>query len=631
MIQSSSEASLTKSDNGSEVKALKYNEKYEPESSRPISDSNGQLVSYELEVMMMNTSVLLGYAHIHLPVILLSVQQPNDAFVVFEDEKMKRWRENWNSWFLRLPRSRNAILHELNFSFNKAHRFWVGLQKGQYITEKEKKDALKKVKKNLAHGIRFCKYGYQIAFGGCIYDYLETNALYDEVVYGTDNYTTWEEYESLVKTLYDKWMVEYKEDIKAVMRECRKECLSMERESNLIVSDILNKFVTTFSKESTFKRRDYENITLSFGPFSLNRVFGISVTPIFIEGDNVSNPNDCNLFKLDIDFVFQEAENSLSFREMDLYLECNGSIIEAISNENETHYSPLCVPRFLSEEYHNLDKRHGNGFTTKLKLSDYAILENPSGTRVNLYYYRNEWRFSFGNESQKWQNEWILDRDFVNEISEPFLKLWEKLDMKKPTEQNSNFTFFFTYQPQSGRIIYCGCRNLSTMKEEIVWRDLGEQYNWKDQVKQLFFDSIEDIKEAVNDFNQFPPMFFEGFECINFTNNYRSFQIKSDLRSSIPHLRITNTNYVDSLLDEEVISNPPPDLIESKHNYDTLICLIVRSKFSETDKGDEKVVSELNRIFLKSYVNLKYPYMSLVREIKPLSIRKEPSFSLEEG
>ena len=251
MIQSSSEASLTKSDNGSEVKALKYNEKYEPESSRPsknykkgsegvpfssdqllnhvrenidritndeskpekvfyskvrgvylygsrvfntnvndsdfdllfiaddlcssnssdggysrntqynlhseitVSDSNGQLVSYELEVMMMNTSVLLGYAHIHLPVILLSVQQPNDVFVVFEDEKMKIWRENWNSWFLRLPRSRNAILHELNFSFNKAHRFWVGLQKGQYITEKEKKDALKKVKKNLAHGIRY--------------------------------------------------------------------------------------------------------------------------------------------------------------------------------------------------------------------------------------------------------------------------------------------------------------------------------------------------------------------------------------------------------------------------------------------------------------------------------------------
>lgn len=140
------------SENSSEG-GFSRNSQYMLHTTIRVQHENGE-TEYELEIMMMNTFVFLEMAFAEIPVILLSVQQPNEKFVLFEDDKMKIWRENWNKWFLRLPRSRNAILHELNFSYNKAYRFWLALQNGVHTTEKAQKDYLKKVKKNLAHGIR---------------------------------------------------------------------------------------------------------------------------------------------------------------------------------------------------------------------------------------------------------------------------------------------------------------------------------------------------------------------------------------------------------------------------------------------------------------------------------------------
>lgn len=446
--------------------------------------------------------------------------------------------------------------------------------------------------------------------------------MYDELVFRTDHFTTWQQFESSVKHLYDKWMVEYKQDVKALMREARKNCLNMRREHPLLVIDFLNTFCKKFVKKSTFMiGSNVEDVQYMFGPFTLSRLFAISVSPVLRSSDEINNPSISTLFKLDLDATYQNNENAVSFRDMELFLECNGLVVEVkpLSNNDDTtevSYRPVCVPRFYYENYQDLDARYGENYCNTIDLSRYTIFENPTGIQCQLYYYNGEWRISSSDQYSKWYL-WVMKKDdeFKHCTESRFKELWNELGMQYPSMEDAFFNFFFVFQEKSRRIIFKGYRSLDTFKECKNWKEFGNKYHWKDQVNTLNYTSMESLIAAVNDFNMYSPSEFEGVECIDFENCEHGFQLRSSLRFRVPFLRLTNINYITSIIDQDIVANPPMDLVTSKYNLDLLVSILLQSTLSAVDKSDELAIEELNRIFLPLYRKLKNSYLTLCKLI----------------
>ncbi|KAL9647841.1 hypothetical protein ABK040_008116 [Willaertia magna] len=700
---------------------------------------------YELELMIVNTLYFLTFSYSQLPLMLLTVQQPNNNFILFEDEKFKFWRNYWNIYFCQLPRSKNSFLHELSFSYNKAFRFWKKLQQDNdilvqiynnennnleeklianemtsdaleeliiknnllekannlnFTTISERKSSYKKVKKNLAHGIRFLKYGYQICFAGYIYDYLETNTLYDKLVYNSDLFTNWKEYDDICKPLYNYWTEEFKSDIKKVLKSGRERFLQLnneteikqERKEKLFIIEFLNKYCEnqnkywkdgTFAKEEDqllFKHGDNNSsdnsntmtneeeilkFHYSFGPFTLSRIFAINVTPMFcMEKEKRNDPirEGINCFKFDFDPVFQELENNLNYIEANkLYVECNGLIIEQQlikeNNEEVTIYKSICVPRFHLSEWNNLIEnskeitKHIDFNLNNVNLQDYIIHLKPNGVSCNLYFHNREWKVSNEKEKESWWKDWILNKNEVKqpykdkEVTSTFWKIFKEQGMNLPTNDliNSsndyeNYTFYFILQKEHNKIIYCGCRNLITMKEEFNnWKEIGLQFNWKEQVIELKNNlSINSYFSLINNYQLYSPKLYQSLQFLNRKNEYKSFEIKSTLFKNIPSLRITNLNYPQELLDLEIIRDPPVGLVSSKYNDEKFVEIILCSIFSNVDNSnsynnlelsdDEELVKEMNPLFFNRYLYFKKNYIKfckLVNEYYKLNLLKE--------
>ncbi|KAG2374271.1 hypothetical protein C9374_010841 [Naegleria lovaniensis] len=299
---------------------------------------------FEIEVHLMSTYFFVEYVYSELPIFMLSAQQPNADYVLYECARMKLWRQHWNQWFLRIARAKNSFLHELKYCFNKSSRFWNGLKNGIFTTDHGRKSALKKVKKNLAHGIRYCKFAYQIVFGGCIYDYKETNKVYDDIVFNTDHYKTWEEYKIHAEQHYNKWNIEFKDDLKNVVKDALENMKKISpKPGSLTIVEFLNRYLACFKVNGTFidtnnnviLRHTFDkNYSFQYchGPFSLMRLFAINVTPI----DWHDNPNKAKLFKLNMDWKYINLELASVFYEVSSYLECNGTIV-GITNKDGGH------------------------------------------------------------------------------------------------------------------------------------------------------------------------------------------------------------------------------------------------------------------------------------------------------
>jgi len=583
-------------------------------------------LDYVIEINMMNTKYFMEKVVTHLPIILLMVQQPDSRFVLFEDVKMRMWRENWNRWNLKIIRAKNSYAHELHICKNKSKRFWNGLQEGKFKTELQQKDALKKVKKNLAHGLRYCKYSYQIVFGGSIYDYSETNTFYDMFVYDTDNFTTWDEYYKLAKPLYDQWEATMKEDFKNITKHAIRKCLECVNEDGLSVVQFLNRHCRKQLEGSTFdidfasicSEEDPYALQFGFGPYSLSRMLSVNVSPVLHTEQLVSNPNMATLYKFDVDNVYQCLENGDNFYQLMIYQECNGLIVKMESDgKGGITYAPICVPRFYLEDFRTLERRFGNDFS--IKIEDYSIYENPRGINCELYFYNDGWMFSFGNDYNRWLYEWMLSKEFVNSTQKEFLDLWHQLEMKYPCgERDKNINFFFTYQPWNQKIIYKGCRDLCALKELDNWMDYAVCYDWKEVVKplQLFStNTIPAILEIINNTTLYSPIDFVGVHCINFKNQQHSFQIQTSIHLCIPRLRISHSSYMSSTLDADVIENPPESLTYSAFNLEQILYAIAQTERSSNSTVDELAVKEINPVFLQYYKRTKGRYAHLCYEV----------------
>jgi len=416
--------------------------------------------------------------------------------------------------------------------------------------------------------------------------------------------------------------------MKKIMKDVREKTRCQEKTDSLFTLDLLNDYFTIFSKGSTFDFRSLSIATefdesysfqYSFGPFSLNRVLSLQVTPLMHSQDQIKDPNKSTLFRLDFDPIFQDGENAINFFELKIYTECNGMVVgteqicEYEGQFHEVRYKPVCVPRFYLEEYKELDKRFGENYTKGLKLEDYTPLEKPAGVTCDLFYYDGGWKFTYGNQGEKWINNWVF-ANYNDSFEQEVLSVWEELEMCFPNDECANMNFFFTYQQSSKRIIYRGCRCLSSFKESTNWRVYGKRFHWNDQVKELPRLDILSYFDLINDFDQYSPLYFEGIEFVNFNDEYRGFHIKSSLRSQVPFLRVTNTNYITSLIDDHIKEDPPLELITSKFNLDRIVSVIVQTTFSENN-DDETVVRQLNPLFLKYFVNIKKKYLRLCNVI----------------
>nr|CAG4717701.1 unnamed protein product [Naegleria fowleri] len=580
---------------------------------------NNVMEKFEIEVHMMNTYFFVEYVYSELPIFMLSAQQPNDDYVLYECSRMKIWRQHWNQWFLRITRAKNSFLHELNYCFNKSFRFWNGLKKGIFTTDHGRRSALKKVKKNLAHGIRYCKFAYQIVFGGCIYDYKETNKFYDNIVFNTEHYTTWEEYKNHAENHYNKWNREFKDDLKDIVKDAldRMKNLSL-KTGSLTIIEFLNRYLSFFKLNGTFIdnnnvviRHSYEkdySFQYCHGPFSLMRLFAINVTPI----EWHDNPNKAKLFKLNIDMKYINLELSSVFYELSPYLECNGTIV-GINIKNCDHewnvhveYYPVSVPRRYLEEYDNLSSRHENIDFTK-DLCKFSIYVKPRGISCELFYFENQWHFTLDSEKEDWIY-WVAQSRESNEKKQLLQML-----KQQPYVEDAHITFYFILQKERNRLIFRGCRDLTTLIECKDWRKYGEKYGWHDQVEQLSVTdttSVSDLVDIINDFSKYPPSEIEGLEIINYSEECQSFSILSSLHFNISNLRIGNANYMIKLLNQDVVKDPPSELTQSKHNEFRLLKVIVQSLYVEKF-SEESIIQELNPLFLVPYTKMKTTYLQL--------------------
>ena len=590
-------------------------------------DEEGKLEEkeYDMEVHIMETSFFVEHVYSQLPIFMLSVLQPNSSFVLFEDEKMKLWRHHWSLWFLRISRTKNSFLHELHHCFNKAFRFWNVLENKLCKDESERKSTLKKVKKNLAHGIRYSKYAYQFVNSGIIYDYTETNKLYDSIVFHTDSFSSWNEYKQISDALYKTWKEQLKDDLKNIIKDALFKCKNSESNSSLGIQNFLNTYSSGFEKDNPLfselimvVEHNYEldfSHHYKYGPYSLMRLLSVNVTPIIRSKEEHLNPNSSQLFKIDCDMEYISLELCKLFLECRSYLECNGTVLSYnIDDNGKIVYTPVCVPRFYAMDYNFILEKVGSDYFSDIDMSPIQILERPVGIRCSLFFYSGEWRFVFDDEKDNWISKWILKNFDMSRTEQEFENLFERIGMKYPSHEDQMLNFFFIYQKNSNRIIYCGCRNLESMMEYENWIDFSTKYNWNDFVKSYSDIGFLELQDFVNDFEKFSPLEYEGLEFVNFKQPYKCFILKSSLHSNIPSLRLCNVNYLISKLDKYVLENPPYELTSSKYNDTRIVSSIMQSKFS-SQVNEDHLVNNLNPLFTKPFSQFKNIYIELCQSI----------------